>query len=85
MLTLVIINSIINLAVVVYFIWKYSPISITFERTFWMKRITGIIFWWRTSECSKTSILTLRFRSYNVADDWDQKQFKNGNYSKGVK
>ena len=83
--TIIILNFIINIAILSFFAYKYNPFWISITRTFWMKKVTSFTIMYRyyKSEYSSSSrgIITFPIRNYKKWSEWDSKQFNKGRVS----
>jgi len=84
MLNLTIFNTICNfiiiIALICYFIYKNFYIS--WNRTFWMKKIYGFNIMKRDSKTSGHGLIFIKLKDPEKMNKWDSEQFHNGNYSK---
>jgi len=79
---LIIFNTLINVFFIGLILYKWNPIYIEINRTYWMKKIISFTLWYRTSKYSAKGIFTIPIRDWEKWDAWDFKQYHNGNYSK---
>ena len=76
--TLVVLNSLVNLVLISYVIYKkvLRRIRVEWDRTFWTKKIIGITFWWMDSDGTSGTGKTYNFAKESKTDYDEYK--KNG-------
>lgn len=88
MKTLIYFNTIVNLIIVGYWIYKNNRLYISIQRTFWYKKIISVALMWKTdiSETgyTATSLIRIIIRNPNDARELDSKQFHEANARKAV-
>ncbi len=80
---LILFNAISNILIWGYLSYKYNPFWLSFNRTFWMKKLTSISLMYRYHKSEQgsqsRSIFTLTLRNYGKWSEWDSEQFRKKN------
>ena len=79
MKNIIYLNLFINLIIVGYLIYKHNRLYISINKTFWLKKVKSITFWWRVYKdeygSMSKSLLTIRISNKKI-DEWDSNEFK---------
>lgn len=86
MKTLIIFNTIVNVILIGYILYRENRFYIQVNRSFWYRKLISITLMWNYGPIRKgihaRRIFTIRVRSYGKTEKWDSEMFHSGEYLK---